>query len=161
MSYIRACSVRTPETACTFSGSCAGSAPITLHAPAVGASIPFRSLTVVVFPAPFGPRNPNTSPCSRERLISFTASFPPEYVLLKSCSVTVCIFCFLLPDTCMILLLYPIYSFFISPGSLLWIIIMFLSRSASAVPRYCGTAVRLTEIEIPDYLQLPASYCAG
>ena len=33
--------------------------------------------TVVVFPAPFGPRNPNTSPEATVRSISRTASIPP------------------------------------------------------------------------------------
>ena len=73
-----------------------GSYPITLHLPSDGTSIPLSSFTVVVFPAPLGPKNPNTSPFSRERLTSFTAFFPPENVLDKFSKTTVCILNFLL-----------------------------------------------------------------
>ena len=45
--------------------------------PDVGASIPIRSLSVVVFPAPFGPRNPKISHSSTSRTISSTTLTDP------------------------------------------------------------------------------------
>src|SRR5690242_17140701 len=43
--------------------------------PLVGGTNPSRTFMVVVFPAPFGPRNPNTSPARTWRFRSLTASF--------------------------------------------------------------------------------------
>jgi hypothetical protein len=38
--------------------------------PEVGCKIPVRIFIVVVLPAPFGPKNPNTFPCSISKEIS-------------------------------------------------------------------------------------------
>src|SRR5216684_9074783 len=45
--------------------------------PLVGRTRPSRILTVVVLPAPFGPRKPNTSPGSTVRLRSWRATLRP------------------------------------------------------------------------------------
>ena len=45
--------------------------------PALGTRIPIIMRMVVVLPAPFGPRNPNTSPRSTENSRSRTAVKPP------------------------------------------------------------------------------------
>ena len=47
--------------------------PFTVISPAVGYKIPVSIFIVVDFPAPFGPIKANTSPCSTEKLILFTA----------------------------------------------------------------------------------------
>src|SRR5204862_8268993 len=39
---------------------------------------------VVVFPAPFGPKNPKNSPAFTEKLTPLTASTPPGYVFFRS-----------------------------------------------------------------------------
>ena len=46
--------------------------------PAVGGMKPVIIRIVVDFPAPFGPRNPSTSPRSTPNETSFTASFVPK-----------------------------------------------------------------------------------
>ena len=53
------------------------SSPATVALPAVGGSSVHSIRTVVVLPAPFGPRNPNTSPAETVRSMSRTASIPP------------------------------------------------------------------------------------
>src|SRR5581483_2215427 len=45
--------------------------------PAVGCTSPIRILTVVVLPAPFGPRNPNTSPGATRTVRSCSARRSP------------------------------------------------------------------------------------
>ena len=77
VSYIWACSVTTPARAWTASGCRAGSRPSTVQPPPVGVSIPVRSFTVVVLPAPLGPRKPKISPGSRAMDTSRKAAFPP------------------------------------------------------------------------------------
>ena len=71
--YIRAVSVITPDRAWTFSGSFAGLYPKTEHSPDVGESNPLKSLTAVVFPAPFGPRKPHTPPSGTCSVRPFSA----------------------------------------------------------------------------------------
>ena len=52
--------------------------PATTAEPDVGAiSVP-SVRTIVVFPAPFGPRNPNTSPCPISKLTSANATLSPN-----------------------------------------------------------------------------------
>jgi hypothetical protein len=51
--------------------------PLTVTLPAVGWSSPRMSRMVVVFPAPFGPRNPVTMPGRTVNVRSSTAAFPP------------------------------------------------------------------------------------
>src|SRR5699024_2712802 len=68
--------------------------PITRHCPADGVNTPFNIFIVVVLPDPLGPKNPNTSPSFSDRLIPFTASFPPGYVFDTSCNTTVFILTF-------------------------------------------------------------------
>jgi hypothetical protein len=46
------------------------SMPPTRTRPALGASVPVRMRMVVVLPAPFGPRNPSTSPFTTLKLTS-------------------------------------------------------------------------------------------
>jgi len=46
--------------------------------PASGVSRPVSILMVVVFPAPFGPRNPNSSPSGTLKEISSTAVIAPN-----------------------------------------------------------------------------------
>ena len=53
------------------------SSPATEALPAVGGSSVHSIRTVVVLPAPLGPRKPNTSPCETVRSMSRTASIPP------------------------------------------------------------------------------------
>ena len=45
--------------------------------PEVGTPSVVIILMVVVLPAPFGPRNPHTSPSSTSKLMSSTAFIPP------------------------------------------------------------------------------------
>jgi len=58
--------------------------PSRLALPEVGAINPTSILIEVVFPAPFGPRNPNTSPCWICRVRLFTAALSPN-TFLNSC----------------------------------------------------------------------------
>src|SRR5208283_1360464 len=44
-------------------------------------------LTVVVFPAPFGPRNPKTSPSSTRSVTPSTAVSPPNFLVRFSVSI--------------------------------------------------------------------------
>ena len=53
------------------------SSPNTLSLPPVGLIRSSRRRIVVVFPAPFGPRNPNTSPASTEKSTSAMPRFCP------------------------------------------------------------------------------------
>jgi hypothetical protein len=52
--------------------------PATMAEPAVGEISVARIRTVVVLPAPFGPRNPNTSPLATRNETSDTAVRPPK-----------------------------------------------------------------------------------
>ncbi len=52
--------------------------PATMAEPAVGEISVARIRTVVVLPAPFGPRNPNTSPAATLNDTSDTAVRPPK-----------------------------------------------------------------------------------
>jgi hypothetical protein len=61
----------------TASGSLATSAPATRAVPDVIDSSVVSIRTVVDLPAPFGPRNPNTSPASTRRSTPRTASTSP------------------------------------------------------------------------------------
>lgn len=54
--------------------SCTTSEPITLARPAVGVSSVVNILTVVVFPAPFGPSSPKSSPWETPKLIPSNAN---------------------------------------------------------------------------------------
>src|SRR5262245_49423671 len=61
------------------SSDCAStSKPSTLTVPADGGRKPVSMRIVVVLPAPFGPRKPTTSPRSRVKLTSSTASAAPK-----------------------------------------------------------------------------------
>src|ERR1035441_1585337 len=62
----------------TASGSRATSKPATTARPEVGLSSPQSMRMVVDLPAPFGPRNPKTSPLLTSRLIRSTATKPPK-----------------------------------------------------------------------------------
>ena len=55
--------------------------PATVAEPEVGARSVPRVRTVVVFPAPFGPRNPNTSPRATLNDTSATAVRPPNFLV--------------------------------------------------------------------------------
>ena len=59
--------------------SCRGRNPSRVASPDVGASSVVSMRTVVVLPAPFGPRKPKTSPSLTSRLIPATASTSAEY----------------------------------------------------------------------------------
>ena len=61
----------------TASGSRATSTPATVAVPEVIDSSVVSMRTVVDFPAPFGPRKPNTSPASTLRSTPRTASTAP------------------------------------------------------------------------------------
>ena len=74
----------TPIRRRTSAGSPATSIPATLALPAVRGSRVQSIRTVVVFPAPFGPRKPNTSPAATSRSISRTASMPPLNVRFRA-----------------------------------------------------------------------------
>src|SRR5262245_33203912 len=52
--------------------------PLTQASPPDGGSRPVRSLMIVVFPLPFGPRNPKTSPCATRRFTPPTAVKSPK-----------------------------------------------------------------------------------
>src|SRR5688572_4389613 len=54
------------------------SQPATRASPEVGASSPVSILMVVVLPAPFGPRKPNTSPRRTAKLTWSTATKSPK-----------------------------------------------------------------------------------
>jgi hypothetical protein len=58
----------------TSRASVTTSRPRTRADPLVGSSRVMSILIVVVFPAPFGPRRPNSSPASTEKLTPRTAS---------------------------------------------------------------------------------------
>ncbi len=68
--------------------------PQMLIAPREGARLPVSICIVVVFPAPFGPRKPSTSPRRKSRSTPLTAMWPPklrvspraEIVAALSCS---------------------------------------------------------------------------
>src|SRR5687767_10052891 len=62
----------------TRSVSVRTSKPATRASPDVGASRPFSILIVVVLPAPFGPRKPNTSPVRTLKLTPSTAVKSPN-----------------------------------------------------------------------------------
>ena len=51
--------------------------------------MPFSNFTVVVFPAPFGPRKPYTSPGPRDRETCLTACLPPGYVFERFSNIIV------------------------------------------------------------------------
>src|SRR5688572_22109527 len=55
--------------------------------PEVGATRPSSILMEVVFPAPFGPRKPNTSPCATCRVRASTAAWSPNTFLSPSVSI--------------------------------------------------------------------------
>ena len=59
-----------PITRCSPAGSC----PSRRQRPPVGRTRPRRQRIVVVLPAPFGPRNPNTPPCGTARSRPSTAT---------------------------------------------------------------------------------------
>src|SRR5438034_474676 len=65
----------------------AGSRPNTDTAPPSRSRNPSRISTVVVFPAPFGPRSANTWPASIEKLIPRTASTAPYRLRRSSTSI--------------------------------------------------------------------------
>ena len=77
-------SVRTPTASRTFKGSFVISKPATLAEPSLGAIRQDRSLTVVVFPEPFGPRRPKISPGSTLKLNRSTAVRAPKRLLSPS-----------------------------------------------------------------------------
>src|SRR6185312_2833946 len=104
--YRRACSTRFSEAlanvsappACetypicclTFCGCLSRSKPVTVALPLVGANSVVSIFSVVLLPAPLGPRKPNISPSCTSRSTLFTAStcffflpFPEENVLLR------------------------------------------------------------------------------
>src|SRR4030088_2047411 len=62
-----------PTAARIFASSDPSRCPATTAVPEVGAMSAHRSRSVVVLPAPFGPRNPKTSPSSTSRSRSCTA----------------------------------------------------------------------------------------
>ena len=51
--------------------------PATRAVPAVGASTVASMRRVVLFPAPFGPRRPKTSPCQQVKVIPSAATIFP------------------------------------------------------------------------------------
>ena len=61
--------------------------PATLNRPRVGSRIVVSMRIAVVLPAPFGPRNPSTSPDSTENVMSSTASCSP-YRFAMPCAST-------------------------------------------------------------------------
>src|SRR4051812_8262083 len=66
-----------PSDARALSGSSATSWPAIATRPLVAPRKPARMRSVVLLPAPFGPRNPTTSPLSTRNETSFTASCAP------------------------------------------------------------------------------------
>src|SRR5690606_27734946 len=86
--------VRTnPRRASACGGRPVTSSPRNLTRPADGLRNPVTTLKVVVFPAPFGPTSPRTSPCFTWNESSETAAYPPKCRLrcstLSSSSLTV------------------------------------------------------------------------
>src|SRR5690606_13203157 len=71
----------------TSSRSVTMSCPATRAVPEVGVASVHSMLIVVVLPAPFGPRKPNTSPGATSKLTPFTASKSPNR-LRSSCTHT-------------------------------------------------------------------------
>ena len=67
----------------TSPASATTSSPATRASPEVGGSSVHSIRTVVVLPAPFGPRNPNTSPERTVKSMPRTASIPPLKVRRK------------------------------------------------------------------------------
>jgi hypothetical protein len=67
-----------PKSLRTSFGCFAGSMPSSRICPLVGASWVVSILMVVVFPAPFGPRNANTSPRFTSNEMPLTASVSPK-----------------------------------------------------------------------------------
>jgi len=63
--------------------------PATRRCPLLAGSSPHRIRKVVVFPAPFGPRRPNTSPRSTEKEVWFTAVKAPKVRTRSLTSMTV------------------------------------------------------------------------
>src|SRR5919106_615681 len=61
--------------------------PISEALPEVGETRPSSIFIEVVFPAPLGPRKPNTSPCATCRVRPFTAARSPKTFV--SCSVSI------------------------------------------------------------------------
>src|SRR5574341_658506 len=61
-------------------GSAAMSIPPMRIEPAVGRRIPAIILSVVVLPAPLGPRKPNSSPAGTSRSMPFTAARSPYFL---------------------------------------------------------------------------------
>src|SRR5580704_2105737 len=69
---------------CLVSAGCAiTSTPPTQARPAVGTTIVVNMPTVVVLPAPFGPRSPKISPRFNDRLRLSTAFRPPGYTFVR------------------------------------------------------------------------------
>ena len=62
----------------TCSGAAATSMPATVAEPAEGSRMPHSIRMVVVFPEPFGPSSPNTSPRSMRSVSSRTAVTGPK-----------------------------------------------------------------------------------
>ena len=81
-SRVAVCMAR-PSRLRTSPGSAVTSYPATRAPPEVGLSNVDRMRMVVVFPAPLGPRKPNSSPRSTSKLTSSTARDSP-YTLTRS-----------------------------------------------------------------------------
>jgi len=47
-------------------------------------------LNIELFPAPFGPSNPRTSPLATQKVFPLTAATPSEYTLTRSFAFTSC-----------------------------------------------------------------------
>src|SRR5215471_3929223 len=71
-------------------GAARYSRPLTLTRPAVGASRPAIIRIVVDLPAPFGPRNPVTTPGRTTKSSPLTASLSPYRLLRFSTSIIAC-----------------------------------------------------------------------
>ena len=63
--------------------------PATTAVPRVAGMNPVRMRIVVVFPAPFGPRKPSTSPFATENERSLTAVKRPNSLVMPETSITV------------------------------------------------------------------------
>src|SRR5664280_122112 len=72
----------------TAFGCAATSKPATLTSPAVGRARVQSMLMVVDLPAPFGPRNANTSPSQTSKLIPSTAVNWPNRLVRSRTSIT-------------------------------------------------------------------------
>src|SRR5258706_1603215 len=68
-----------PIKGLTFSGFFVTSIPMILADPSVGVSNPHNIRIVVVFPLPFGPRYPNTSPGCTVKETWSTAEKSPDF----------------------------------------------------------------------------------